>query len=264
MQGSLNQLTLPKSRSSVKTKIMSSPFSSFEGHTILNKTRDAQSSMSASALGFNVEDDCTTQSLKSNVNISPFAKKRIVLPRTKLSKVPRKTAKAKLPDPVTSRTISGFCVAPEHLSTKFQKLSSSERMFVLHVYTWGLSTANYLAAKFHYKLRQPLPVLLEALGEVDKNCTKRSAKPKQLSNGKASLSKRSLGAMWISNRESANQFIIQLRTLPDFLSREAFRRITPDAPAFVTRRLTQKLAQPKTCSRETGCRLRDDTEFRAP
>jgi len=52
-------------------------------------------------------------------------------------------------------------------------------MFVLHIYTWGPSTARHPAAKFRYKLQQPLPVLLAALCELDKSCSAQSAKRKR-------------------------------------------------------------------------------------
>jgi len=60
----------------------------------------------------------------------------------------------------------------------FQKLSSDEIMFVIQIYNWGLIRAKKLAAKLRWKLRQPLPVLLEALCELDRNCTKRRRKPR--------------------------------------------------------------------------------------
>jgi hypothetical protein len=67
-----------------------------------------------------------------------------------------------------------------HRSAIFQNLSADEFMFVSHIYLWGLRRAKLIAAKFHYKLRQPLPVLLGWLSELDKSYTKQSAKTRSL------------------------------------------------------------------------------------
>ena len=189
-----SQLASPKSRSSVKTKIPSSP-SSLGTHTSMIEITDPQSSTSESASGFSFKEDRTPHPSRFKGKTSPLSlRKRIDLPDTKSSTVPFTTAKGQFSTPLISRTIVGFGIARDHLSTKLQKLSASERMFVLHIYTWGLSTARYLAAKFHYKLRQPLPVLLEALCELDKNCHGRSATRKRPSNFAAASRRRSSGA----------------------------------------------------------------------
>jgi hypothetical protein len=93
--------------------------------------------------------------------------------------------------PENSNTICGWSLS--HWPNTLQNLSADELMFVSHIYNWGFSRAKCLAAKFHYKLRQPLPVLLEALCELDRNCTKRSAKPRPLSNSPTSSKKHSSG-----------------------------------------------------------------------
>jgi hypothetical protein len=91
--------------------------------------------------------------------------------------------------PKNSTLTSGFFVC--HLPTIFQKLSVNEGMFVLHIYNWGLRRANYLAARFHYKLQQPLPVLLEALCELDKSCNEQNAAQEPHAGSQSSSRKRS-------------------------------------------------------------------------
>lgn len=74
-----------------------------------------------------------------------------------------------------------------------QNLSSDELMFVSHIYVWGLIEARRRAAKFHYKLQKPLPELLAALSELDKNYNARNAARMRPSNSPVSSRKRSSG-----------------------------------------------------------------------
>lgn len=89
-----------------------------------------------------------------------------------------------IPNAATSTTMRD---SPEdHFSTAFQNLSLDEVMFVSHIYNWGLIQAKRIATRFHYVIQQPLPVLLAAMNELDKNCSAQSAKRKAKSSARRS------------------------------------------------------------------------------
>jgi len=125
---------------------------------------------------------------------SPFSEvwKVICTPRTKSLTVPSYQSAASGGDVLVNSTrMRGLRAEVAHPSTTLQKLSADELMFVSHIYNWGLSQARLLAARFRYKVRQPLPVLLAALHELDKNCRRQNGVRTRLSSSPVSSSRRS-------------------------------------------------------------------------
>lgn len=178
---STSQLASPKFRNSVRTQFIASD--SLSHLTTKERTASIRSKLWA-RISAPLKSTGRSSSVSTSLNRTCVPTTRTVTP------VYVNTNGGCSPE--NSKTIRGWCVSQWPI--ELQNLSADELMFVSHIYNWGLSTANYLAAKSHYKLRQPLPVLLAALCELDKNCTKRSEARVQPSNARASSSKRSSGA----------------------------------------------------------------------
>ncbi len=168
-----HQLGSPKLRNSVNTNVDVPP--SFSSQRTENL---AATSISERSSGI-VTATRTHPSSSSPQKFPSSSAKVMDLPSAKRATVPLTTAAGQFPPPLHSTTIRGFSVELCHLSTAFQNLSVDERMFVIHLHTWGVKTAKRIAATLHYKLQRPLPELLAMTSELDKNCNARSVTHKQ-------------------------------------------------------------------------------------
>jgi len=155
-----DQFGFPKVRSSVNTKVVVSPSSVSQRTENLAITSNSDKSRG-------MDTTCKLHPLNSNRSFSPPSRTKVMdLSRTKLPTVLLKTSIGQFPPPPHSTTITDFSVELCQLSTAFQKLSIDERMFVLHVYTWGIATARRIATACHYKLRVPIKKLIAMTNEL--------------------------------------------------------------------------------------------------
>lgn len=111
--------------------------------------------------------------LKSRDRSPLRVRKKISNPRTRETLPLKVSERNAVPEASNSTTISDWSL--RHRPAAFQNLSAEEAMFVSYIYNWGLNRARQIAAKLRYKLRRPLPELLAALCELDKNCSARNA-----------------------------------------------------------------------------------------
>jgi hypothetical protein len=178
------QSDFPKLRSSVNTKTDSSPSISLHF-----KRKVAATAVSAESE--ETDSKNRLQARKSSGQTLPSSEINVIDSRgVYVSTVPLNLTTGQFPPPRPSTTIHGFLVPLDQTPTAFQKLSGDERMFVLHLSTWGLKRAKRLAAEFHYKLQRPLRELFAASNELGRNYSARSAKRKRPSNSQAASRKR--------------------------------------------------------------------------
>jgi len=182
------QLDFPKSRNSVKTNRVVESSASSQA-----KLKRLTTSASSTLRGISITR--STQRVKTSLHGSgcPSQIKSTDSPLTNPSTIPISCNAGQLASAPTTR-IRGLGLERYQFSTAFQKLSVDERMFILHIYDWGLIQAKRIAALSGYKLQRPLPELLAMTSELDRNYSARSAKRKPLSGSSASLKKRSSGA----------------------------------------------------------------------
>lgn len=72
--------------------------------------------------------------------------------------------------------------------------SADEIRFIEFFQSFGLTTAEHLAARFHWQCQRPLRALLAVIHELDRNYSVRSAKRTRPLSAAASSRKRSSGA----------------------------------------------------------------------
>jgi hypothetical protein len=167
------QLGFPKSRNSVNTNRVVASSSSSQA-----KIKRLTTSASSALCGISIAR--STQRLKTSLHGSecPSQIKSMDSPLTNPSTIPISCNAGQLASAPSTR-IRGLGLDLYQFSTAFQKLSVDERMFILHIYNWGLIQAKRIAALSGYKLQRPLPELLAMTSELDKNYSARSAKRKR-------------------------------------------------------------------------------------
>ena len=182
------QTFLPNSRNSVSVKVPASSPSSVKQRR-LNATTTSHPVKSRSTRG--IDQERTEHPRRGMIrNLPESIAKVIDSPRENAWTVALKVSGQLCPASIASTEIEGFGFELHHFPTTLQNLSSDELMFVCHLYNWGLNRAKQLAAGFRYKFQRPLPELLAALCELDRNCSGQNAKHKPLSNSSASSKKR--------------------------------------------------------------------------